>query len=319
MNTGPTQAPLPGWVFVLLGLLALFWGLSWPALKVVLTEMPPLHFRAWCLGVGAAGMFAIAALNRDALRVPRGSWPALIVIALCNIGAWNVLVAYGVPLMQSGRAAVVGYTFPVWGVLCGVLIAREPLTAQKALAMALGLGAVFFLLGGELEVVGRSPVGTLLLLGAAIGWALGTGFMKRWPVALPVSSFTAWQLAIAFVPVLIAALAFEPSALSPLELSGRALAGFAYLVLVCFMFCYWAWMKVTSVAPVSVSSINTLLVPVIGVFSGMVLLGERPHWTDYAALAFVIAALATQMLPGGSARIGTVRGAGERSAGARER
>jgi len=185
--------------------------------------------------------------------------------------------------------------------------------------IVLGLGAVFFLLGGELKVVGRSPVGTLLLLGAAIGWALGTGFMKRWPIALPVSSFTAWQLAISFVPVLVAALAFEPTSLSPLELSGRALAGFAYIVLVCFMFCYWAWMKVTSVAPVSVSSINTLLVPVIGVFSGMVLLGERPHWTDYAALACVIAALATQRLPGGSARIGTVRGTGERSAGARER
>jgi len=36
---------------------------------------------------------------------------------------------------------------------------------------------------------------------------------------------------------------------------------------------------------------------VVGVFSGMVLLDEKPHWQDFAALVLVLAALATVMLP----------------------
>jgi drug/metabolite transporter (DMT)-like permease len=37
------------------------------------------------------------------------------------------------------------------------------------------------------------------------------------------------------------------------------------------------------------------MIPVVGVFSGMLVLGERPHWTDFAALALVVASLATVM------------------------
>jgi drug/metabolite transporter (DMT)-like permease len=38
-------------------------------------------------------------------------------------------------------------------------------------------------------------------------------------------------------------------------------------------------------------------VPVVGVFSGMLVLGERPHWQDFLALLLVLAAIATVLLP----------------------
>jgi drug/metabolite transporter (DMT)-like permease len=45
-------------------LLAVGWGVNWPIMKVVMAEMPPLHFRVLCLAVGAARLFAIARANR---------------------------------------------------------------------------------------------------------------------------------------------------------------------------------------------------------------------------------------------------------------
>ena len=39
------------------------------------------------------------------------------------------------------------------------------------------------------------------------------------------------------------------------------------------------------------------MVPVVGVFSGVLILGERPGWNDYAALVLVCASLATVLLP----------------------
>ena len=39
-----------------------------------------------------------------------------------------------------------------------------------------------------------------------------------------------------------------------------------------------------------------MFIPVMGVFSGMWLLGETPHWQDYAAIVLMIAALSSVML-----------------------
>jgi hypothetical protein len=64
-----------------------------------------------------------------------------------------------------------------------------------------------------------------------------------------------------------------------------------------FVFGFWAWTKIALVAPVGVSSLTVMLTPVVGVFSGMLLLGERPHWPDYTALSLVVASLCTVLLP----------------------
>jgi len=62
------------------------------------------------------------------------------------------------------------------------------------------------------------------------------------------------------------------------------------------IFCYWAWFKIATTAPPAVSSLSTLMIPVVGVFSGIWLLRETPRWQEYAALVLVIASLATVLI-----------------------
>lgn len=288
---------LPQSILWLLALLTLFWGFNWPVVKTVLTAMPPLHFRSWTLAVGAASLFAMARLGGLPIRVPRGSWRRLAAIAMLNVGAWNVLTAYGIPLMDSGRAAILAYTFPVFGVLFSLWLLKERLTLRRGAGLVSGIAGLALLMGSELSAVGRSPLGALLLLGSAVCWALGTVVMKRWPVDLPATSFTAWQMALAFVPIFLCAALFERGGLSPLLLPLWLFFGFLFSVLVCGGFCNWAWMKIAMVAPVTTSTLSMLMIPVVGVFSGMLLLSERPQWTDYAALVLVIAALASVLMP----------------------
>ncbi len=288
---------LPPSIVALVVLLALGWGFNWPVMKIVMTEMAPLHFRVLCLAVGAIGLFAIARANGLPIRVPPGAWPRLIAITAFNVAAWNVLAVYGVTLMESGRAAILAYTFPVWGVLLGVWFLREPLTGRRLSGVGLGFLAMLLLLGNEIHAVGRSPTGALLLIGSAISWAVSTAIMKRWPVDLPTTSFTGWQMLLALVPILCGALLFEKGDFSPAELSTWPFWGLVYNALVSSIFCNWAWIKIATHAPISVSSLSTLMVPVVGVFSGMLLLGERPQWSDFSALALVVAALGVVLLP----------------------
>jgi len=148
--------------------------------------------------------------------------------------------------------------------------------------------------------VQAAPKGTLLMMGAALSWAIGTVLMKRYPVDLPVASLTAWQLLLGGIPIYAGALAFEMHSLHPLTLWPAV--ALTYNVVIAFVFCYWAWFKIVISVPLGVSSLSTLMTPVVGVFSGMMVLSEVPHWQDFAALGLVLLALATVMLPPGSIR-----------------
>jgi len=291
------QYRLPPSILWLLVLLTLFWGFNWPVVKTVLTAMSPLHFRSWSLAVGAAILFAMARLGGLPIRVPRGSWGRLAAISMFNIGAWNALTAYGIPLLDSGRAAILAYTFPVFGVLFSLWLLKERLTLRRGAGLVLGTAGLALLMGSELTAVGRSPLGALLLLGSAVSWALGTVVMKRWPVDLPTTSFAAWQMMLSLVPIVLCAALFERGGFSPLDLPLWPFLGFLYNVFVSSIFCYWAWMKIAMVAPVTISTLSMLMIPVVGVFSGMLVLSERPQWTDYAALVLVTVALASVLIP----------------------
>jgi drug/metabolite transporter (DMT)-like permease len=292
----PSQTFPPHLIWLLVGL-TLGWGFNWPIMKAVLFEMAPMHFRFLCLFFGAAGLFAIARLSGLPTRIPQGQWPRLIAIALVNMMGWQILAVYGIRLMASGRAAILGYTMPVWGMIAAIWLLNEPFTRRRSLGAALGGAGLLLLLGEEVQAVGRSPLGAMLMVGAAISWALGTIMMKRWPVSLPASSFVAWQMLISAAPIIVIALFFETGSFDPFALSLWPMLGVFYNVFVAFNFCYWAWTKIALVVPVGVSSLATMMIPVIGVFSGMLLLGENPHWQDYAALVLVVASLATVLLP----------------------
>ncbi len=292
----PLQTFPPHLVWLLVGL-TLGWGINWPIMKAVLFEMAPMHFRALCLFFGAAGLFTIARISGLPIRIPKGQWPRTVAIALVNTMAWNIFAVYGVQMMASGRAAILGYTMPVWSVIIATWLLKEPFTKRRALGCVLGGAGLLLLLGEEIQAVERSPLGAILMIGAAVSWAVGTIMMKRWPVSLPVSTFTAWQLLISALPILLFAIAFESGTFNPFALSLWPMLGVFYNVFVVFIFGYWAWMKIALIAPVGVSSLSVMMTPVVGVFSGMLLLGEAPRWQDYAALVLVVTSLATVLMP----------------------
>jgi drug/metabolite transporter (DMT)-like permease len=98
------------------------------------------------------------------------------------------------------------------------------------------------------------------------------------------------------VPIFAGMLLFEDLARLR-EVGLSAWAGVAYNVLVSFAFAHWAWIKIATSVPVSVFSISMLVIPVVGVLSGILFLGERPSWPEAAALLLVLGALATVIRP----------------------
>ena len=291
---------LPRSTWVLLALLTLGWGFNWPLMKMTLAELPVWTFRGSSVAVGAIGLFILACLGRQSIRVPAGQWLRLSAISICNVTLWNVLIGYGLQMLPAGRSAILAYSMPIWAVLLSVFILHERLTRRRMLGLGLGMAGMAVLLGGEMSLVRASPLGAVLVLGGAMAWALGTVLMRRYPVNLGTSALTAWQLLIGGLPLMAGALVIDWGDWH--ALSGRATTGLVYNMTFVFIFCYWAWFRIATTAPPGVSSLSTLMIPVVGVFSGIWLLGEAPRWQEYLALVLVIASLATVLIPPRRAR-----------------
>ena len=286
---------LPTAGFVLLAAVTLFWGANWPGMKIALSELPVWWFRSMCLWAGAIGLLAIARLSGASLRMPRAEIGPLLLVSLFAMVGWQVCSAYGVSLMPAGRASIIAFTMPVWSAFLGAVFLKEPITRYKIAGLLLGMAGLSVLIGEDLFVFGVAPLGALFMLAAALTWAIGTVLFKMYRWSAPVSTMVGWQLAAAAVPITLVALLFEPIPdLS--QLSHQAVLALVYVFALPMIFCQWAFFKVVSMFPATVASMGTLAVPVVGVYSSAIILGEPVGWHEVAALLLICAALASVLI-----------------------
>lgn len=288
------QLPRHLW-WVLVGI-TLVWGFNWTAMKVAISEVAPLTFRTFCLAAGSGVLFAVLKASGQPLAIPRSEWRRLALIALFSITCWNLLVVFGLRQIPSGRAAILAYTMPAWAIPLSVWFLGERLSARKLVSLGLGMAGMALLLVQEFTTLAGAPLGALMVLGAACAWAIGTLLQKKFPVRAPVAPLTAWMMLIGGLPIYVGALLFDDwRALGEVGLwPGLAVA---YNVFLSFAWAHWAWIKLATSVSVSTFSLSMLMTPVVGVFSGMLFLGERPGWIEFGALLLVLACLATVLIP----------------------
>jgi len=290
--------PRLGWL--LLAAVSLFWGTNWVALKLSLNEIPVWQYRAVTTTFSGFALLLFALLGGRSVRPPRDIWGALALGALFNVTGWQVLIAFGVQLIAANQAAVLAYTMPIWSTILSAVFLRERVTLRLLAALALAMAGVGVLLAPALHALGESPLGIFLTLGGAVSWALGTLGQKRvvWPI--PILAVAGWQFLMGVVPIIIVAIASERFVMQ--DASATALWALVYSVALPLLFCQYAWFKVVSLFPASIASLGTVLVPVVGVLSGALVLGEPIGWREIAALLFVLAALILVLLTPAPAR-----------------
>jgi drug/metabolite transporter (DMT)-like permease len=281
---------------VLLAILTITWGVNWPVMKLGVAEMPPLFFRSVCIAGGLVIIWLYARLTGVPLTVPEGAWPTIVKLAIPNVIIWHVLAIVAVKMLASGRAAILGYTMPVWAVIFGILFFSDrPLPRYW-----FGVGAAFIgtllLLSSEFTKLAGSPLGTLLMLVAAASWGYGTHLMRRHLTAMPIIALTFWMLTLTLGVMVVLSTTFEfdrwrmPSAVE--------WGSIVYNMVLAIAFCHVVWSMLARNLPPAASGLSVMMIPVLGVFSGMLILGETPHWQDYAALVLILVSLSTVLLPG---------------------
>jgi drug/metabolite transporter (DMT)-like permease len=176
---------------LLLATITVLWGVNWPMMKRAVAEVPIWTFRSICLAGAGFGFLVICRLAGQSLRIPRGQLVPLLISSLFNVTIWHICSATGLVHLAASRASIIAFTMPLWAALLAVPLLGERPRIHTVVGLAIGLAGMAVLILPQHEAVLADPIGPLVMIIAAISWAIGTITVKYYRFSMPVSALTA--------------------------------------------------------------------------------------------------------------------------------
>jgi drug/metabolite transporter (DMT)-like permease len=284
---------------LMLVLLALAWGLSWPAMKIALDEVGVWWLRFLGLSIGAASLFALIKLQgRKPFIAPGIARWHVVAAGVLNVVGFGLFSSFAQIATATTRVVIVNYSMPVWASLMAWLILGERLNLRAGIGLALCVGGLAALI---VPAMGEhaTTTGLLLALGCALSWAAGTVYMKWAKIPGDLLTVTAWQIAIGAVVFAVGLLMFQDMSM-PASVSLQAALAVLYTGVIGAGLCYVLWFAIIERLPIATAALGSLATPVVGISSSMLMLGERPTLADTIGFALILAAAACVLVPGRS-------------------
>jgi drug/metabolite transporter (DMT)-like permease len=260
-------------------------------LKFAIHVWPPLTFRVLSGLAGAVFLLGIALVRGERLMPRRDQWTRLVIASVLNIGSFMGFATLSLYWLDASEASIIAYTMPIWAAMMAWPVLGERPTWPRVAGLALGFSGVAVLLAGQLlsapaaVLLAKLP-GVALIMATALMFAAGAVFTKRFPIQMPALANVGWQIFLAALPLLVLAAAFDRWDLRGIDAMGWG--AFAYVALIALCASYLAWFRTLALLPASAAATGTLLVPVIGVFSSALLLGEPLGLRQLLALAMTL-------------------------------
>ena len=280
---------------VVLILLTLVWGLNWPVMKLGVRDFPPLSFRALSMWLGLPLLAAVLLVLKVPFAVPRRNWPELLWLSATNMFVWHACIILALQHLSSGRAAILGYTMPIFSAVIGALVFNAVLPRRGWLGVSAAALGVALLLWHELTHLAGRPLGVALALAAAATWALGTQLLRRTAIAQHTLTLSFWMTVLTTALMTLLATLFERDRWTAPP--AATWGSIVYNAVLIFGFAQAAWFSLARSLPPVASTLSVMFIPILGVFSGALWLGEPVHWQDWAAVGLMVVAIGSVLWP----------------------
>lgn len=265
----------PRWVsYLLLAGTVVVLGCNWPLLAIGLRDISPLWLVSLRLSSAAAIIVAVTVVSGRLRPATRADAPVVASIAFGRLVAVTVLVFVALTLVPPGRSSVLVWTASLWTVPLAVRFLGEPMTGLRWVGLAAGVGGIVVLVEPWSGAVDASTVlgYGMLLLAAVINAATAVHARGHTWTATPLGLLP-WQLLLAATPVTLFALvtegpptiAWTPQLVAIVVYQGALATGFAM----------WAQLTVLRNLPAVPTNLTLMMVPVVGVISSVLIVGER--------------------------------------------
>ena len=254
------------------------WGSTYLAIRFAIETLPPFGMAGARFLISGAMLYGWSRW-RGAPRPSRVNWTSAALIGGLLLLGGNGGVVWAEQRVDSGLAALLVSTVPIWMVLFEWLRrgGTRP-TVGVVAGMALGFAGLILLVrpgGGGGGAAGIDPVGAAVLLLACVSWAWGS--LRSRYVQLPESPLMATgleMLAGGSMLLVLGLLTGEASRFDPAVISTRSMLAMGYLVLFGSLAGFTAYVWLLRVASPALVSTYAYVNPVVAVFLGWALAGE---------------------------------------------
>ncbi len=270
-------------------LLAVFFlGTNPVAVKVAVAEFPPVPFVVIRFTLAGLLLLALVAfLEPREGRPGRRDLLSLAGVGLVGVGANNVAFTLGVSMTTASETALIYAAVPIWGILLGLALGLERPTPWGILGVCLaflGVGVVVY--GG---LTGSTNLlGNLLVVVATVCWGsyavLSLPLLRRYS-PLVVASYTMLFGGLGALPLALPGFLDASWA----DASVRAWEALAYSTLLVASFGFWAWQRGVSQVGANRVLIYQYLITLVGVVSGVIVLGEGFGFSRVIGAAVILA------------------------------
>jgi len=260
-------------IFVYL-LLCLIWGSTWIAIKIGLSDAPPLWAASFRFAIAISIMYAIMRIRRLSLptnlgRVFRLAYPGLFIY-----GASYMLIYLAEVHIDSALTSILFASFPLFiAVLSLWMLKAEPLSVPGWFGIGLGICGMIVIALDSFRTSDELFVGVSLALAASLAAAYGILLHKKVAVGENMITVAGLQMVFGAIPILLVAIVFED--LASFNLTAKAAGSVAYLAVfgtvIAFLGYYWLLNRIRVVAV----SLIGFVTPLIAIFIGVGLFGER--------------------------------------------
>ena len=286
------KSTMPPKTIVYLILTVLAFGSGWPMMKYGVTELPILTFRWLTAILSGIGVLTIAILMRLNLCIYANEIRLAFLCSLFNVTGWFYFSGLGLTVLSAGRSTILAYTHPLFAFLIAVILGQDRFSSRRAIGLVCGMGAVASLTVKEFHTLGEVPIGILSMLAAAFCFALGANLQKRnWQTPLIV--LAGWQLIFGGLPLLILAVIFEKLPYTNVSVLG--IGAIAYTVLIGNMIGFVLWLKLLDLVSAPIATLSLLPVPLVGIVSGAIILGETIGWLECLAVVLITISLGSTL------------------------
>ncbi|MYS86003.1 EamA family transporter [Embleya scabrispora] len=271
----------------------ILWGSTYLGIRYAIETIPPLLAAGARFLIAGLLMFAVVG-PRHARGAQRPTWPhlrsAAIIGGLLLVGG-NGLVSLGEQHLDSGFAALIVATVPVWMVLINALVTRTRVSGPVLFALLLGTVGIGVLVGGPGGDVHAG--GTVMVLIACVLWAAGSVYARTAPLPRHPLVVASLEMITAGVALLVlAALRGEFGRLHVADISTASWLGLTWLVFAGSIVAFSAYLYVNSVLPNDTVATYAYVNPVIAVLLGAAIAGESVGLNVYLGGAVIVASVA---------------------------
>jgi drug/metabolite transporter (DMT)-like permease len=275
-----------------IALLALIWGSAFLWIKLADRGFSAVEVTLARLALGAAVLFVIVRVRREAIPRSGWLWAQIAVAALFANAVPYLLFAVAEQTVESSTAGIINATTPLWTVVLALAVRHQKsVTRWQAAGLIAGFAGAVLIFTPWHTAGGLFSAGGLECLAASVSYAVSYIYMDRYlarrgigPVVL-----SACQLAAAAVML---AIALGVSGVQTPHVTAESVAAIAVLGIIGTGFAYVLNYQIITSEGATVASTVTYLLPVVAIVLGVVVLGESITVTTLAGIALVLAGVA---------------------------